>query len=132
MPRGEDARLLTGAGQYANDFSLPGQAYAYLVRSPDSHAKIVKIDVALAIGGPGVIAVLTGSDAAGDGLKPIPHSPVPTNPHEVPLRNRDGSGFFIGISGSATAPARNSSWSPGRRNASAGRSNGFANGVKHF
>jgi carbon-monoxide dehydrogenase large subunit len=28
-----------------------------------------------------------------DGLKPIPHSPVPTNPHEVPLR--DGSGFFI-------------------------------------
>src|SRR6202030_2926567 len=26
---------------------------------------------------------------------PIPHSPVPTNPHEVPLRNRDGSGFFI-------------------------------------
>jgi carbon-monoxide dehydrogenase large subunit len=28
-------------------------------------------------------------------LKPIPHSPVPTNPHEVPLRNRDGSGFFI-------------------------------------
>jgi carbon-monoxide dehydrogenase large subunit len=60
MPRREDARLLTGAGQYANDFSLPGQAYAYLVRSPDSHAKIVKIDVALAIGGPGVIAVLTG------------------------------------------------------------------------
>src|SRR5271169_2328608 len=72
-----------------------GQAYAYLVRSPHPHAKIAKIDVALAIGGPGVIAVLTGSDAAGDGLKPIPHSPVPTNPHEVPLRNRDGSGFFI-------------------------------------
>src|SRR5271170_7241389 len=95
MPRREDARLLTGAGQYANDFSLPGQAYAYLVRSPDSHAKIVKIDVALAIGGPGVIAVLTGSDAAGDGLKPIPHSPVPTNPHEVPLKSRDGSAFFL-------------------------------------
>ena len=32
--RREDARLLAGAGQYANDFSLPGQAYAYLVRSP--------------------------------------------------------------------------------------------------
>ena len=26
MPRREDARLLAGAGQYANDFSLPGQA----------------------------------------------------------------------------------------------------------
>jgi aerobic carbon-monoxide dehydrogenase large subunit len=95
MPRREDARLLTGAGQYANDLSLPGQAYAYLVRSPHPYAKIVKTDVAQAIVGPGVIAVLTGSDAAADGLKPIPHSPVPTNPHEVPLRNRDGSGFFI-------------------------------------
>ena len=95
IPRREDARLLVGAGQYASDFSLPGQLHAYLVRSPHAHAKIVKTDVAEAIGGPGVIAVLTGGDAAADGLKPIPHSPVPTNPHEVPLRNRDGSGFFI-------------------------------------
>jgi carbon-monoxide dehydrogenase large subunit len=95
VPRREDARLLTGAGQYADDFNLPGQAYAYLVRSPHPHARILKTDVAQAVGGPGVIAVLTGSDAAADGLKPIPHSPVPTNPHEVPLRNRDGSGVFI-------------------------------------
>jgi carbon-monoxide dehydrogenase large subunit len=95
IPRREDARLLTGAGQYASDFSLPSQLHAYLVRSPHAHAKIVKTDVAEAIGGPGVIAVLTGGDLAVDGLKPIPHSPVPTNPHEVPLRNRDGSGFFI-------------------------------------
>jgi carbon-monoxide dehydrogenase large subunit len=93
IPRREDARLLTGAGQYASDFSLPSQLHAYLVRSPHAHAKIVKTDVAEAIGGPGVIAVLTGGDLAVDGLKPIPHSPVPTNPHEVPLR--DGSGFFI-------------------------------------
>jgi aerobic carbon-monoxide dehydrogenase large subunit len=95
MPRREDARLLTGRGRYADDFSLPGQAYAYLVRSPHPYAKIMKTDVAAASGVPGVIAVLTGSDAAADGVKPIPHSPVPTNPHEVPLRNRDGSGFFI-------------------------------------
>jgi carbon-monoxide dehydrogenase large subunit len=94
IPRREDARLLTGRGQYANDFSLPGQAYASLVRSPHAHASIVNIDVA-AIREPGVIAVLTGADGAADGLRPIPHSPVPTNPHEVPLRNRDGSSFFI-------------------------------------
>jgi aerobic carbon-monoxide dehydrogenase large subunit len=42
-----------------------------------------------------VLAVLTGRDAANDGLRRIPHSPVPANPHEVPLRNRDGSDFFI-------------------------------------
>jgi aerobic carbon-monoxide dehydrogenase large subunit len=46
IPRREDARLLTGAGQYASDFSLLRQAYAYLVRSPHPHAKIVTTDVA--------------------------------------------------------------------------------------
>jgi CO/xanthine dehydrogenase Mo-binding subunit len=44
---------------------------------------------------PGVIAVLTGSDAERDGLQPIPHSPVPANPHEVPLKSGDGSPFFL-------------------------------------
>jgi carbon-monoxide dehydrogenase large subunit len=44
---------------------------------------------------PGVLAELTGGDAAADGLRPIPHSRVPSNPHEVPLKSRDGSPFFI-------------------------------------
>jgi carbon-monoxide dehydrogenase large subunit len=35
--------------------------------------------------------VLTGADAAADRLAPIPHQPIPTNPHELRLRNRDGS-----------------------------------------
>jgi carbon-monoxide dehydrogenase large subunit len=95
LARREDARLLTGRGLYANDFSLPDQTHAYLVRSPHAHASIVKVDAARASGGPGVLAVLTGNDAAGDGLRPIPHSPVPANPHEVPLRNPAGSEFFI-------------------------------------
>ena len=38
--------------------------------------------------------MLTGGDAARDGLRPIPHRPVPTNPHEVPLKSRDGSPFL--------------------------------------
>ena len=95
VPRREDARLLTGRGRYADDFSVPGQAHACVVRSPYAHAKIVSIGVADANGVPGVLAVLIGTDAANDGLRPIPHSPVPANPHEVPLRSRDGSDFFI-------------------------------------
>src|SRR5438105_1195662 len=95
VPRREDARLLRGEGRYASDFSLPGQAYAYIVRSPHAHAKIDAIHVAEALGMPGVLAVLIGSDAASDGLRPIPHSPVPGNSHEVPLTSRDGSPFFI-------------------------------------
>jgi carbon-monoxide dehydrogenase large subunit len=93
--RTEDARLLAGKGRYSDDVNLPGQAYAYLVRSPHAHARIRRIDIADALAAPGVIAVLTGRDAAADGLQPIPHRPVPSNPHEVPLRSRDGSEFFI-------------------------------------
>src|SRR5689334_15354581 len=58
MPRREDARLLTGRGQYASDFTLPGEACAYIVRSPHPHARILTIDVSRAIGGAGVLAVL--------------------------------------------------------------------------
>src|SRR5215469_3067761 len=95
LRRREDARFLTGGGRYADDISLPGQAYAYLVRSPHAHATIVSIHVSPVAGAPGVSAILTGSDAAADGLRPIPHRPVPTNPHEVPLRSRDGSEFVV-------------------------------------
>jgi len=43
--RREDTRFLTGAGRYADDMSLPGQAYAYVVRSPHAHARIVGIEI---------------------------------------------------------------------------------------
>ena len=95
LRRKEDARLLTGAGRFGDDVSLPGQAHACFVRSPYAHARIVAIDAAPALAASGVLAVLTGADAAADGLQPIPHRPVPTNPHEVPLRSRDGSPFFV-------------------------------------
>ena len=93
--RREDARLVAGEGRFTDDVNLPGQAHAYVVRSPHAHARIVRIDVGGALARPGVIAVLTGGDAEADGLRPIPHRPVSVNPHEVPLRSRDGSEIFI-------------------------------------
>lgn len=93
--RVEDERLLRGGGCYSDDFNVPGQVYACFVRSPHAHARIVAIDPAPALKVPGVVTVLTGADVAADGLKPIPHRPVPANPYEPPLRNRDGSPQFI-------------------------------------
>jgi aerobic carbon-monoxide dehydrogenase large subunit len=93
--RVEDRRLVTGRGSFSDDVTLPGQAHAAFVRSPHAHARISRIDAALALEIPGVIAVLTGADATADGLQPIPHSPVPTNPHELQLRNPDGAEAFI-------------------------------------
>lgn len=65
------------------------------MRSPHAHARIRRIDAAGALAVPGVIAVLTGADAAADGLQPIPHRPLPSNPNEVPLGSRDPSAFFL-------------------------------------
>jgi carbon-monoxide dehydrogenase large subunit len=93
--RVEDQRLITGRGCYSDDFNLPGQAYACFVRSPHAHARIVSIDTAAALKVPGVITVLTGADAAADGMQPIPHRPVPANPYEPQLRNRDGAEHFV-------------------------------------
>src|SRR6476646_6929766 len=86
VARKEDDRLLQGQGCYTDDFNLPGQAYASVVRSPHAHARIRSIDTNDALAMPGVLAVLIGSDAARDGLKPVPFRPVSPNPHEVQLK----------------------------------------------
>jgi aerobic carbon-monoxide dehydrogenase large subunit len=87
--RKEDARLLVGGGCYSDDVNLPGQAYACFVRSPHAHARIRRVETAAALAAPGVVAVLTGEDAAADGVKPITHSPMVGNPHEEIVRSRD-------------------------------------------
>ena len=95
LKRQEDPRLITGRGRFSDDFTLPGQAYACFVRSPHSHARIRAIDAADALAVPGVLAVLTGRDAADDGLADIPHRPVPTNPNEFPLGGPEGAPIFV-------------------------------------
>ena len=61
-PRLEDPTLLRGEGRYTDDVSLPGQAYAAMVRSPVAHATIRGLDVAAARAMPGVLAVITHAE----------------------------------------------------------------------
>ena len=89
--RKEDERLLAGAGCYSDDVNLPGQAHACFVRSPHAHARIGSIGTAAALATPGVIAALTGENAAADGIKPLTHSPMPGNPYEEMIRPGDVS-----------------------------------------
>ena len=63
--RKEDARFLTGAGQYTGDVSLPRQTYAQFLRSPHAHATIRAIDVARAKTMPGMVEIFTGTDLTG-------------------------------------------------------------------
>src|SRR5271156_985050 len=81
VPRSEDPMLLRGHGRYTDDVSLPGQAYAVMVRSRNAHGVIRKIDVDAARKMPGVLAVYTAGDLEAYGaLKCV-----------VRLKNRDGT-----------------------------------------
>lgn len=70
--RVEDVRFLTGRGRYTDDITLPGQAYALIVRSPHAHARIRDIDSEDAEKVDGVLGIYTHSDLAADGIGPIP------------------------------------------------------------
>ena len=94
--RKEDQRLLTGKGRFTDDFSLDGQAYAAMVRSPHPHARIKRIDTAGAKTMPGVLGVFTGADVRADGLGPLPHSAIPSTKFDMKLGPPAGRSLFIG------------------------------------
>jgi carbon-monoxide dehydrogenase large subunit len=79
--RKEDDTLVRGKGKYTDDFNLPGQAYAWIVRSSHAHGIIRSIDITDAKAMPGVLGVWTGTDLAG-------YDPFTCG---LPLKNRDGS-----------------------------------------
>jgi carbon-monoxide dehydrogenase large subunit len=93
--RREDLRLLTGHGRYSDDYNVPGEAFAVMVRSPHAHAQIRSIDTMAASGAPGVLAVLTGRDLLADGLRAIPHAVRMGSPADIQLENKDGSEPYI-------------------------------------
>jgi carbon-monoxide dehydrogenase large subunit len=79
--RTEDPALLRGQGRYTDDVNEPGQAYAYIVRSPHAHGLLKKINIATAEAMPGVLAIYTAADLAAYG------------PHKCMLdfKQRDGT-----------------------------------------
>jgi carbon-monoxide dehydrogenase large subunit len=63
--RKEDARFLTGTGQFTDDVDPGNAAHAYFLRSPHAHARIASVDTSRAKAAPGVLAVYTGEDLQG-------------------------------------------------------------------
>ena len=64
IPRKEDPKLLTGRAQYVGDVSVTGMLHGAVLRSPHANARIRSIDTSKAEALPGVVAVITGADAA--------------------------------------------------------------------
>jgi carbon-monoxide dehydrogenase large subunit len=81
--RKEDDTLVRGKGRYTDDFSLPGQAYAWIVRSSHAHGILRKVDVSAAKAMPGVLGAWTGADLAAENYGPFSCG--------LPLKNRDGT-----------------------------------------
>src|SRR5919204_2365551 len=81
--RKEDDTLVRGKGKYTDDFNLPGQAHAWIVRSTHAHGIIRGIDTSAAKSMPGVLGVWTGADLAAANYNPFICG--------MPLKSRDGS-----------------------------------------
>jgi carbon-monoxide dehydrogenase large subunit len=86
IQRKEDYRFLTGAGQYTDDVTLPGQSHAAFVRSPHAHARIKSIDITKAKAASGVLAVYTGDDVAGAKLGGLPCGWLITDVNGQPMK----------------------------------------------
>lgn len=68
----EDPALVAGQGQFADDFTWPGQTHLAFLRSTYAHARINSIDTAAALEMPGVLGIFTGADLVAAGVQPLP------------------------------------------------------------
>jgi carbon-monoxide dehydrogenase large subunit len=81
--RKEDDTLVRGQGKYTDDFNLPKQVHAWMVRSSHAHGIIKGIDSSAARAMPGVLGIWTGTDLAAANYGAFTCG--------LPLKNRDGS-----------------------------------------
>ncbi len=64
--RAEALAKATGRAMYAADLAVPGMLHGRTLRSPHHHADITRMDTEVALGLPGVVAVLTARDVPGE------------------------------------------------------------------
>jgi carbon-monoxide dehydrogenase large subunit len=81
VKRKEDAKLLRGQGRYTDDVNLPGQAYAFILRSTVAHGRIKSINTEAAKRMKGVLGIYTGADV----------TPYGTLQSALPFKSKDGS-----------------------------------------
>jgi carbon-monoxide dehydrogenase large subunit len=86
LRRLEDARFLTGRGQFIEDIDMPGQTWMHVVRSPHAHAAILRVDAEAARATAGVLGVFTATDLADLGPLPCNVPVASLQPMIVPAR----------------------------------------------
>ena len=71
VARFEDARLVTGRGQFVDDINPPGCLHLSFLRSAYAHGRIATLSLAPALEAPGVIATFSGDDLASLGAAAV-------------------------------------------------------------
>jgi 4-hydroxybenzoyl-CoA reductase subunit alpha len=78
VPLIDGIEKVTGRANYTADFPIAGALVGRIYRSPYSHARIIRVDVAAARKLPGVVAVITGDDCDKTyGILPIAQNEYP-------------------------------------------------------
>lgn len=83
VKRIEDVRFLTGQGRYVDDIAPEGALRTFFFRSAVAHARITRLDLAVARRAPGVALILSYDDLVSAGMKPIILANI--------VKNRDGN-----------------------------------------
>ncbi len=84
VKRREDLRFLQGQARYVDDLTLPGMTHLVVVRSAAAHARLRAVNLEPARRFPGVVAVVTGQDLAGQ-VHPLPvNVPEPARVAQIP------------------------------------------------
>src|SRR6266849_1005075 len=95
--RREDPRLITGAGEFVDDFRVPGCLHAAMLRSPHAHARIRSIDVSAARRAPGIVGVFLAADLGSAGVAIPIYAPHPALPVACGIRPLAGERVrFVG------------------------------------
>lgn len=71
VARFEDARLVTGQGQFVDDLTPPGCLHLCFLRSAHAHGRLGSVSVAPALDAPGVVAAFNGDDLAALGAAAV-------------------------------------------------------------
>ena len=66
MLRTDSIPKVTGAARYVEDMVMPGTLHGGVLRSPHHHARLISLNIEPATRMPGVVAVLTADDIAGE------------------------------------------------------------------
>ncbi|UCH95827.1 MAG: molybdopterin-dependent oxidoreductase, partial [Candidatus Aminicenantes bacterium] len=97
---------VTGQAKFADDYHFPGQLYGVMVRLPEAHAKINKIDYTVVHNEPGLWTICDADDIPGAKIVGLVRQDQPVFCNEKIVTPGDVVAMLVGESPEALIPLR--------------------------